>query len=500
MTRLVFVTLLVVFSLLPIHPVGAQGITYTVQPHDTLFQIARKYNVTVDAIQKTNGFTGTFIYVGQVLTIPLSGDTATRSPSAPSGGSTYIVKRGDTLSRIARAYNTTIPEIIKANKLTSTTVYAGKVLFIPDPKGQAVTSLPAATPNHLNNPTLDDFWDGRAIWKLDELNVGLPLGESDTLAGPDGQLWSYLHASFPSANIRDQWGAPVEFPGCVTLWKSANRGRWFYLTSPTCLISCERKPCTPARDQINQQQYPRVAVTADGLYVMVYEWGGAAFVRQSRDGVNWGKAAQVPGTGIWPSRIKSCDSVKTIKVHPFVDASAFDFNCLSGAPPGIYIEGLRLFVFVGMGQNPGHMACYIGNVNSGASGMRECQANPLFTGALEYGPGTRQDATTNVFFDYRTISSADVLRVGDRFYMVYEGVRGPHYKGSGDTQYGLGLARSVTQSLDGQWEKYNQNPIIVDMPGNVGVGHADLIVIDGMLYLYTATSEKTRGRYVLTWK
>jgi hypothetical protein len=40
----------------------------------------------------------------------------------------------------------------------------------------------------------------------------------------------------------------------------------------------------------------------------------------------------------------------------------------------------------------------------------------------------------------------------------------------------------------------------MDVPGNVGVGHGDLIVLDGITYLYTATSERTRGRYVLVWR
>ncbi len=35
----------------------------------------------------------------------------------------------------------------------------------------------------------------------------------------------------------------------------------------------------------------------------------------------------------------------------------------------------------------------------------------------------------DAYFDFRTISSADPVRVGDRYYLFYEGVRGP---GPGD--------------------------------------------------------------------
>ena len=47
---------------------------------------------------------------------------------------------------------------------------------------------------------------------------------------------------------------------------------------------------------------------------------------------------------------------------------------------------------------------------------------------------------------------------------------------------------------------FGGNPVLGDVPGNVGLGHADLLVLDGVTYLYTATSDRTRGRYVLVWR
>ena len=51
--------------------------------------------------------------------------------------------------------------------------------------------------------------------------------------------------------------------------------------------------------------------------------------------------------------------------------------------------------------------------------------------------------------------------------------------------------------LDGPWEKYAGNPIIMDLANNWTIGHGDLVIVGPATYLYTATSQTTRGRYVL---
>lgn len=353
----------------------------------------------------------------------------------------------------------------------------------------AVPVTPFAAPLS-EAPTLDDFWDGRAEWRLDVFDVGLPFGESDTIVGPDGRLWSYLHASASSRGIVDQWGEPVGFPGCVTLWTSDDGGRSFQLPSPRCLIACQSQPCTTLADQIEQQQYPRIVRTEDGVYYMVYEWGGQTYLRTSNDGLNWSWSARVEGTGVWKLSEAWCQSYQRIIPFPLLPDSN---ECLSGAPPGIYVESGWVYVFVGMGKSPGHMGCFFGRRRQGVAGMRLCYSNPLFTGAEVYGRTDTISPEMNPYFDFHIISSAEVVRVGNRYYMFYEGMRGTN-------QFTLGLARSTGYFIDEPWEKYPGNPILMDVPGNIGVGHADVVTLDGVTYLYTATSDATRGRYVLAWK
>src|SRR5690606_31509676 len=114
-------------ELLKLPPTG--GTTYTVKAGDTLYSIAKKYNVTVAALAKANNITNyNLIRVGQVLVIP--GTT----PPAPPPATTvkYTVKAGDTLYSIASKYNTTVAAIASANKITNINLISvGQVLIIP---------------------------------------------------------------------------------------------------------------------------------------------------------------------------------------------------------------------------------------------------------------------------------------------------------------------------------------------------------------------------------
>ena len=358
--------------------------------------------------------------------------------------------------------------------------------------GVGAGEIPTSPP-----PTLEDFWDGRAGVVVDVPDTGLPMGESDTLLMPNGELWSYMHASFESAGVFDQCGDPVPFPGCVVLFRSRDGGVTFVQDEPhVCLLDCRSCPCRPAIDHVQQQQYPRV-VRAGDLFIMAYEYQGRIMLTRSADGLAWAPPEEVPGAGIWQSAGGRCPPHTIIGIHPFL---THEYDCLSGGPPGLFVVDRRLYVFLALGQNPGALGCFAGRVDGPVDRLRVCRNNPLFSGAGDYGPLDVRGAAANAYFDFRTISAADVLPVDDRYYALYEGIRGPGPGDPGDTQFGLGLARNLTGAIDGPWEKYPGNPILADLPGNIGLGHADLLQIDGHTILYTSLDGKTRSRLRLVWK
>lgn len=349
--------------------------------------------------------------------------------------------------------------------------------------------------NTSSAPSLADYWEGTAEWELEIDDTGLPFGESDTIIMPGGEWWAFLHASAESAGVVDSCGEAVEFPGCVTRWVSRDGGRSFSLPDNTCLLACNACPCNED-DLIWQQQYPRVAQSPDSVYYLAFENNAAAWVSQSVDGLHWSRPRSVDETGIWTRAERGCTDAQDIGIHP---AFEHEKDCMAGGPPGVYADARKLYIFVGLGQSPGHMGCYWA-YRSAPYRFRRCfRGEPLLSGASEYGPLGLLGSEANPFFDFRFVTSADVIAQDGYFYMTYEGIRGPYDRVIGrDNQFGLGFARSP--HIESTWEKHPGNPALGGLADNWGVGHADLLEWEGVTYLITGTSEMTRGRYRLVWQ
>lgn len=107
---------------------------YIVRPADTLSGIARRQGTTADAIASANNLPDPdFIVVNQELVIP---GTESEEPSEPlpPTPTDYTVQPGDTLSDIAEAYGMTAEHLADNNPLAISDpdqIYPGMVLVIP---------------------------------------------------------------------------------------------------------------------------------------------------------------------------------------------------------------------------------------------------------------------------------------------------------------------------------------------------------------------------------
>ena len=135
-------------------PSDQTNVTYVVQKGDSLWSIANANNTTVDEIANLNDLDTNTIYVGQVLQIP---NTYTNTPQ-PSDDTTYIVQKGDTLYSIALKYNTTPSAIISKNNLTSGTLSIGQTLIIPGDVESTGSSNPTDTTNTYVVQKGDSLW------------------------------------------------------------------------------------------------------------------------------------------------------------------------------------------------------------------------------------------------------------------------------------------------------------------------------------------------------
>jgi peptidoglycan DL-endopeptidase LytE len=117
---------------------------YMILEHDTLDGIARQFGVSVAHLARANGIRDPdLIRVGAVLVIPAprSGSDVVHASGSPTGRpvytgtpmrATYVVRPGDTLSRLAHAYGLTVAAFTRANGLVSPHyIRAGQVLRIP---------------------------------------------------------------------------------------------------------------------------------------------------------------------------------------------------------------------------------------------------------------------------------------------------------------------------------------------------------------------------------
>lgn len=119
-----------------------------INPGETLFDLSLRYNVSAEKILLAN-----CLEPGSLLNLTalyLPNPAATPAPTAvcgpPSTWVQYVVRRGETMFSLALRSGTSIAAILNANCLTSTSLQAGQVIFLPPMGAVLPTAVPTSTP------------------------------------------------------------------------------------------------------------------------------------------------------------------------------------------------------------------------------------------------------------------------------------------------------------------------------------------------------------------
>jgi LysM repeat protein len=137
-----------------IAPLATSATEYVIAKGDSFSTIAKKFHVSVKALMDANpGVEPTKLKIGQKISIPPA--SASASLATPSGGTgstagssggeqMYTVKSGDSLTKIATQFGTTVKALRSLNNLKTDKIVVGQKLKVP-PKGSGITAPADAT-------------------------------------------------------------------------------------------------------------------------------------------------------------------------------------------------------------------------------------------------------------------------------------------------------------------------------------------------------------------
>jgi len=124
---------------------GKADFSHTVKAGESLFRIAKRFQVAVSQLQEANGLRDEKIYPGQRLVIPAAppkdGINPTvkksaqpgarqRSEADPDVPETHIVEQGETVAKIAQRYHLRVADLRQINQLSGKKLKAGQILYL----------------------------------------------------------------------------------------------------------------------------------------------------------------------------------------------------------------------------------------------------------------------------------------------------------------------------------------------------------------------------------
>lgn len=120
---------------------------HSVNKGESLYNISRRYNISVSDLKSMNNLSSDYIYQGQKLKLIDNGTL----PSTSNNFAKHSVKRGETLGQIAENYGVLAQQIRNWNNISGSRIYPGQKLLIQSDKADIVQS---STPKKVEYHTI----------------------------------------------------------------------------------------------------------------------------------------------------------------------------------------------------------------------------------------------------------------------------------------------------------------------------------------------------------
>nr|WP_294922844.1 LysM peptidoglycan-binding domain-containing protein [uncultured Flavobacterium sp.] len=110
-----------------------QQIAHIVEAKETLFGLSKQYNVSVEELQNANPFLVNGLQIGQELVIPQNNSNPLKTEITTSSKATHLVAAKESLFSIARQYNVSVQDLENLNKnLLQNGLQIGQTISIPN--------------------------------------------------------------------------------------------------------------------------------------------------------------------------------------------------------------------------------------------------------------------------------------------------------------------------------------------------------------------------------
>ncbi len=162
----------------------ADGVIHKVAAKETLFSIARLYNVSVDDIKAWNNLKDNSLSLGQDIIIKKKSvvDTPVTQPMTQTVAKTHTVLAKETLYSIARQYGMTVTQLKEWNNIQDNELKIGQVLTVAAPAATTVVvTTGAITPDIIKTET--PMTISESVSGTDETKE---IGLAELIVGSDG--------------------------------------------------------------------------------------------------------------------------------------------------------------------------------------------------------------------------------------------------------------------------------------------------------------------------